>query len=420
MQDTRPVPVKTILATIGLVLLTLLHIWLIIQLAHVLTLLVIAAFFAVVLTQPVNFFRKHLHLSRGLATAFVYILGIALLGGMLYVVIRPLVAETRTFIDDFPRYVSDAQAGKGPLGKLVQRYELDRRLEENKDNIQRWAQRAGGGAFDIARKVFNGVVALLTVLVLSILMILYGPELLRGGVGILSPPNQTRVSAVAGDCARALTGYVMGNFLISICAAVVTYVALWAFGVPFKEVLALWVGFADLIPLVGATLGAIPTIGIAFLHSTTAGIGMLIVYIVYQQFENHVLQVTIMSKTVKINQLFVLVSVLIGVELFGLLGALLAIPAAGVIQVIARDVWDHRKGRLKEEPTIGEEEVPVSEMEHPPDLPEPEHEKVGRGDGSGDGTSPSDRDGGEKASDGTDTVPAHPGSPPSGPPGAGG
>ena len=160
---------------------------------------------------------------------------------------------------------------------------------------------------------------------------------------------------------RAVGGYVAGNLLISVIAGTVTYFSLWGFGVPFRAVLALWVAFADLIPLVGATLGAVPTVGVAFLHSTTAGIGMIIVFVVYQQFENHVLQVVIMSRTVQLNQLVVLVSVLVGVELFGFIGALLAIPAAGVIQVIARDIYDARHGRLKPEPTIGESEVPVTE-----------------------------------------------------------
>jgi hypothetical protein len=186
--------------------------------------------------------------------------------------------------------------------------------------------------------------------------------MLAGGLGALSPPRSDRVKAVAVDCARAITGYAMGNLLISVIAGFVTFVGLWVFGVPFKGVLALFVAFADLIPLVGATLGAVPTILVAFLHSTTAGIGMIIVYVVYQQFENHVLQVAIMSKTVHINQLVVLVSVLIGVELFGFIGALLAIPVAGVLQVIARDLWDHRAGRPKEEPTIGHDQVPVSEV----------------------------------------------------------
>jgi predicted PurR-regulated permease PerM len=127
------------------------------------------------------------------------------------------------------------------------------------------------------------------------------------------------------------------------------------------------VGFADLIPLVGATLGAVPTIAVAFLHSLPAGIGVTIFFIVYQQFENHVLQVQIMARTVQINQLIVLVSILVGVELFGLLGALLAIPAAGVIQVIVRDLWDNRRNRPKPEPTIGTDEVPVSEAGVPPE-----------------------------------------------------
>jgi predicted PurR-regulated permease PerM len=352
------VPVRTILATIGLVLATVVGLYLVVVLARIEAWLIIAGFFAVVLNQPVEFLRRHLHVSRGLAAGLVYLLGVALITAMLYVIIRPLVEQVQHFADNFPEYVAEARAGEGPVGDLVKRYELDRRVEENQDRINEWVS---GGAFDAAKSVASGLVALLTILVLSFLMILYGPDLMAGALGILSPPNRTRVRAVASDCSRALTGYVMGNLLISVIAATVAYIALAVLGVPFRSVLALWVGFADLIPLVGATLGAIPAVGVAFLHSTTAGVAMLIVFIVYQQFENHVLQVVIMSKTVQINQLFVLVSVLVGVELFGFIGALLAIPAAGVLQVVVRDLWDHRKGRWKPEPTIGEDEVPLSE-----------------------------------------------------------
>src|SRR5947209_9789046 len=141
--------------------------------------------------------------------------------------------------------------------------------------------------------------------------------------------------AVGRDCAKAITGYVFGNLAISLIAGAVAYFTLLGLGVPFKGVLGLWVGFADLIPLVGATLGAVPAVGVAFLHSVPAGIGTIIFFVVYQQFENHVLQVTIMSRTVDLNPLAVLVSVLAGVQVFGIIGALLAIPVAGVIQVIA-------------------------------------------------------------------------------------
>jgi predicted PurR-regulated permease PerM len=310
----------------------------------------------------VDFVRRHLHVKKGLATTIVLLLSIGLLAAMLYAFIRPLVDQTQHFIDKFPTYVADAKAGRGPVGHLVRKYKLDEKIDENRAKINKALTNAGGSAVDVARKVFAGIVSTLTVLVLAVLMILYGPDMLASGLGILSPPAQARVKAVALDCARAITGYAMGNLLISVIAGFVTYVALWAFGVPFKGVLALFVAFADLIPLVGATLGAVPTILVAFLHSTTAGVGMIIVYVVYQQFENHVLQVAIMSKTVHINQLVVLVSVLIGVELVGFLGALLAIPVAGILQVIARDLWDHRAGRPKKEPTIGADQVPISDV----------------------------------------------------------
>ena len=363
MADERaPVPVRTILVTIALVVATFIVLYLVVLLAHIEALLLVAAFFAIVLTPPVDFLRRHLRLPRGLAVAVVFLVGIALFAAMLYAFIRPLVDQGREFADNFPTYLSEAREGRGPLGGIVERYNLDQRLRDNQQQIEDSIRNAGGGAIKVAGRVLGGVASLLTILVLSLLMILYGPEMLRGTVSILDPPRRERVCAVASDCSRALTGYVMGNLLISVIAGSLTFIALVVFGVPFASVLALWTAFCDLIPLVGATLGAIPTIGVAFLHSTGAGIGMLVFYIIYQQFENHVLQVVIMSKTVQINQLFVLVSVLVGVELFGILGALLAIPAAGVIQVIVRDLWDHRAGQFKEEPTIGADRTPVSEV----------------------------------------------------------
>ena len=347
---------------IALVVATYLTLRAIVLLAHIETLLVVAAFFAIVLTPAVDFVRRKLHVSRGLSTAIVFILGIAMFAALLYAFISPLVEQGRQFADNFPTYVSDAREGRGPAGDLVKRYNLDERLRDAQASIEDSLANAGGGALKVAGKVLGGVASILTVLVLALLMVLYGPDMLRDSVNILAPEKRDRVRAVASDCTRALTGYVMGNLLISVIAGSLTFVALLIFNVPFAAVLALWTAFADLIPLVGATLGAIPTIGVAFLHSTGAGIGMLIFYVIYQQFENHVLQVTIMSRTVHINQLFVLVSVLIGVELLGFLGALLAIPAAGVIQVIVRDLWDHRVGKFKEEPTIGTDPVPVSEV----------------------------------------------------------
>jgi predicted PurR-regulated permease PerM len=120
---------------------------------------------------------------------------------------------------------------------------------------------------------------------------------------------------------------------------------------------------------VGATLGAVVASLAAFTESVTAGIVLVVFFVAYQQLENHLLQPVILSRTVALNPLVVLVAILLAVELAGILGALLAIPVAGMIQVIVRNVWDERRGRLKPEPTVGPEEQPVDEAEEPEPVP---------------------------------------------------
>jgi len=358
---SRPVPWRTIWATIAAVLATVLAIVVVHEISRILVWIVIAAFFAIVLSPPVNFLQHRLRFPRSLATVVVFLLGLALLTALLYAFIRPVVDQSQRFVDNFPRYVQEAKAGRGPLGSVVKRYNLDRRLEERQGDLKKNLNRLGTQSVNILTRVGNAVAGTVTIIVLSILMLLSGPRMLQGSLNILSPPRREHVRHVAADCAKAVTGYVAGNLLISVVAGVATFVALWVLGVPFRTVLALWVAFADLIPLVGATLGAIPAVIVALLHGTTAGVATIIFFIVYQQFENHVLQVTIMSRTVDLNPLVVLVSVLIGVELAGMLGALFAIPLAGVVQVIGRDLLDSHRGGVKDEPTIGSDKVPVSE-----------------------------------------------------------
>jgi predicted PurR-regulated permease PerM len=205
---------------------------------------------------------------------------------------------------------------------------------------------------------------------------------------------------VSHDCAKTVTGYITGNLLISVICGLLTWVVLALTGVPFAGLIALFVGLADLIPLVGATLGAVVGIVAAFTQSITAGIIVVIFFVVYQQLENHLLQPLIFARTVQLNPLTVLLAILIGVELAGILGALLAIPVAGIIQIVARDIWDTRRGRLKTEPTVGEQREPADAAPTTAELP-------GSGspmsEGSGAATTkPADRaaaDGGNAASE---------------------
>jgi predicted PurR-regulated permease PerM len=190
--------------------------------------------------------------------------------------------------------------------------------------------------------VVAGVAGTVTVFVLAYVMVLEGPKIVGGVLNLLGPDHRERVRRVGADCARSITGYLSGNLLISLICGLLTYLVLGLLDVPFAALISLFVAVADLVPLVGATLGAVVAAIAGFVHSVPAGIIVIVFFIVYQQLENHLLQPLIFARTVKLSPLTVLVAVLIGAELAGVVGALLAIPVAGILQVVLRDVWDHR------------------------------------------------------------------------------
>lgn len=352
MSLTRDAPVATIMTTIVLVLASVGSLKLLSQVTNVLTLLLMAAFFAVVLTPPVNFLVKRAHLPRGIAATVVFLVGITAFGAMAYTFITPLAQQGNDFVEKLPTYVSEAEEGRGPLGSLVKRYNLDTWLEENQAELQTRAeaffepQTVFGVALGTVGTLFSSIAAVVTIMVLTFFMLLEGQEILHSAIRIFDDKRRERLLNLGNQSAKAINGYMAGNLLISVIAGATTFVVLLFLKVPFAGVLALWVAFADLIPVVGATLGSIPPIIMAFLVSTPTGIAVFIYYAFYQQFENHVLSTTIMSRTVSLKPLVVVASVLLGIELYGLLGALLAIPTAGVIKVIGADIVAHRRPDL--------------------------------------------------------------------------
>ena len=148
-------------------------------------------------------------------------------------------------------------------------------------------------------------------------------------------------------------GYVYGNLITSVLCGAATLVALLVLGVPFAVPLALWAGFADLIPLVGAYLGAAPAIIVAFFVSPITGILALVYFVVYQQFENYVLVPRVMRNAVNLSAPAVILSTLIGGSLAGFAGALLALPAAAAMKVLVTDVW--LRDRVKDGDALAKE-----------------------------------------------------------------
>lgn len=313
------------------------------NLSTVLGLLAVSILFTIFLTPIVDLVERRLHLRRGLAIGAVFVLGLAIVFGIGYLFTSPIYHSSNNFTRDLPRVIRDAESGRGEIGRVLKDLGVQGWARDNLPGIRRSLGQSDGPLAQAGLALVSGFVAAVTTMILVFLMLLQAPRMSTWIFALFPEARSERIRRIGSDAARAVSGYVVGNLVISAMAGTAAYVALRMLGVRFAFVLALWVAFADLLPLVGATLGALPPIFVALLDSSEAAIILLIFFILYQLFENHVLQATIMAKTVKLNPLGVLLAVIVGVQLAGLLGALLAIPVAGAFQVVVRDLWPEQQ-----------------------------------------------------------------------------
>ncbi|MFR9788132.1 AI-2E family transporter [Streptomyces sp. MB22_4] len=343
---TRPVPVRTILATIGLVLAAYGILELAVQARRVLIWAVIAVFLAVSLHPAVEALQRRVpRCRRSVATLLVFLAAAAVVGAVVALFVIPLAQEGSRFAGRMPALVRDAQAGRGPVGNLLERTHALRYVHQHQAQMRAFAAGLSTPALKFIRGAASTVAGALTIFVLAYLMVLEGPKAIDRSLSLVDEAPAARIRRVGAACARTVNGYLTGNLLISVICGLLTYVMLLVSGVPFAGLLALFVALTDLIPLVGATIGAVVASTVAFVHSLPAGIGAVVFFVVYQQAENHLLQPVVLSRTVKLNPLTVLLAILIAAEVAGILGALLAIPVTGIIQIVLKDVWIHHAGQ---------------------------------------------------------------------------
>ncbi|HEY7323804.1 MAG TPA: AI-2E family transporter [Streptosporangiaceae bacterium] len=345
--ESRNIPLRAILATVAVVVVVYLAAQLIDRLRGVLLLLVVAGFIALLLNPVVVALQQPLR-RRGLAVTVVTLLAVLAFSGLATAFGYPLINGASHLAADLPAYVRQTQHGQGWLGHLVTRYHLQAWVEQNAPKLAGYARDLATPALSLGKGAVSLIFSLVTVFVLVVLMLLEGPKMRAGLLGMMQPARARRYSGIASEVNRSVTGYMLGNVATSVIAGLVVMVTLLILGVPFPFLWALWVALVDFLPMIGGALAGIPVVLFAATHSVwPAGIVTLIVFLVYTQVENHVLNPLIMSRTVRINPLLVLVSILVGASigswvggLFGgLVAALLAIPLAGAGQVIVREVW---------------------------------------------------------------------------------
>jgi predicted PurR-regulated permease PerM len=326
--------------------------YLIYQVRRPLLWLIIAIFLAAALSPPVNWLARRMRRGFAVAIVFVCLLGVPLL--LIALLVPPVITEGTEFAENVPRYardVSDFVEKNRRLREINQDYDITRRLEEEAEKLPDRLGGAAGTLRDVGLGIVNSIFALITILVLTAFLLANGRQWTDRALATRPPEQRERLRRSLDRMASAVGGYVAGALTIALIAGVATYIVLLILGVPFRGPLAVIAGLFSLIPLVGATIAAVLiAIVTLFENFPTATIIWVIWAIVYQQFENHVIQPQIQKRTVKVHPFVTIVSVLFGATLLGVLGALVAIPVAASIQILIREWVDLRTMTIKREP----------------------------------------------------------------------
>jgi len=343
----RGIPLAAILTAVGVVALTFLAGKVLYRLKDVVLLIVVAGFIALILNPLVLYLQHHRVKRRGGAVAIVTVWAVLVFAGLAFAFGHPLVNGLTHLSQRLPTYVADAEHGRGWIGHLARHYHLAAWAQRNAPKLQSFGASLAKPALSLGKGAVTLVVTLGTIFILVLLLLLEGPKMRQGILGLMEPERAKRYARVAHEINQSVTGYMVGDILTSVIAGIVVFFTLLALGVPFPLLWALWVALVDFLPQVGGALAGIPTVLFALGHSLTAGIVMAVVFIAYQQVENHILNPVIMSKTVNVNPLLILISVLVGASIgdwvggfFGsFVAALISIPTAGAIQIVVRELW---------------------------------------------------------------------------------
>ena len=336
---------RVVARTVLIVVAVILCLYLIYLLRRPLGWLVIATFIAIALSGPVNYLARRMR--RGFAITIVYI-GLLLIPiGIVAMVIPPVVQEVGDFVDNAPRYASDVREyieENGTLRGLQEEYDIGGQLEDRARELPARAGDAAQVLGDIGLGLINSIFTLVTILILTAFILGSGQRWAEAALAYQPPDRAARLRRIGERIANAVGSYVAGALIQAVIAGVTSYIVMTILGIPFRGPLAVLIALLDLIPLVGATIGAV-IVGLVtfFVDFPTATIVWAVWSIIYQQVENTVIQPRIQERAVDVQPFVVLVAVLFGSTLLGVLGALVAVPAAASLQIVVREWLRYRE-----------------------------------------------------------------------------
>jgi predicted PurR-regulated permease PerM len=313
---------------------------------RVLLLIGTAAFLALALGPAVDALQRR-RLPRPLCIVSVYAALVAAVFGVGLLFVPPFSAGVQSMANDAPRYVDQLRHSRA-FRSYDNRYGITEKLKQQAAALPGKLANAATTLSSITVGVFSALVQLVTVLTIAFFLLLDGRRYVDWCLAQLAPERAERTRALAERIYRNVAGYVAGNLAISVIAGLVSFLTLVVLGVPFALPLAVLMAFFDLIPLVGATIGAVIVGVVTLFHGFPAStIVWAVVQILYQQIESNVIFPVVYRRTVEVSGLVTIVAVLTGGTLLGVLGALIAIPVAGAVQIVVGELWRSRRGRVE-------------------------------------------------------------------------
>jgi predicted PurR-regulated permease PerM len=318
----------------------------------VLVRVLIALFIAVSLDPAVRALTRR-GVRRGLAVLVIFLAAAGLTTAFQVSVIPAMVDQFQALIHDFPGYLASLQDHSSRFRILSDRYHLTSRIQ---DLLASLPGRLGGGLLGFTRRLFGALFSTLTVVVLTIYFMADLPRLRHGVLRLFPAAHRDRADHVTGVVVDKVGSYMIGNLLISLIAGIASFITFTALGMPFAVPLAFAVAVCDLIPTIGATLGAVicALAALLFTELWPTTVIVIIFFVGYQQLENYLIAPRVLQNTISLSAAAVLLAGLIGGTVLGLIGALMAIPIAAAIKVVmaerlhARDSADPDAARSED------------------------------------------------------------------------
>jgi len=342
--------------------LALLALWALARAAgKVLLIFVVAALIALILNPLVAFLQRRMRLPRGLAVLAVYLAFFLTLAGVGLLLANPIASQVRTFTNNLPHIVNEANSQIASFQAYLNKHGIHAKLvSQGKTALQTLQDQVSKSATELASfggallsEVAKALVDLVLVFVLSVYMLIYGQSIGRLVRQAMPPGDGTPADDFPVLAQHAVSRYVGGQLLFSVIMGASTGLALYLFGVlgifpdgrKYALAFAVFYGVMELIPYIGPILGAIPPILLALFTEPISALWLALLFVGLQQLEGHVVAPQIFSHTLRINPLLVIFALLLGLQLYGIIGALVALPILSVLRETA--IYLHRHLKLE-------------------------------------------------------------------------